>query len=89
MKALLVVAWLSFFAFLFYCSFSMFRYKSKVNPLEQERLSKGLFPWWYYLFGTLGIILALNGLDDWVSLAGIVVMLIVAGCGWRWKVKKG
>jgi hypothetical protein len=88
MKAVLVVSWLSLCVFLFYCSFSMFRYKKKLRPLEQERLAKGPFPWWYYLFVTLAVILMLSRLDDWVSLGGNVMLLIVVGFGWRWKVNQ-
>lgn len=87
----LVVAFFSLTVILAVAAISMFRYKKTLNPLEQERLSKGPFPWWYYVFTNLGILIAFLGIrydDSIFLLAGYVLTFIVVGIAWRKKINQ-
>jgi uncharacterized membrane protein YdcZ (DUF606 family) len=67
---------------------SMHRYKKSAPSHVTEKLSKGPLPWWYYIGGFSAATLMLGPFNVIVNLIGAVLLIIMVGFGWKWKLNQ-
>jgi len=88
MKLLLVISYFTLGIFCFIAAISMYRYKKRLPTLEKEKLSKGLFPWWYYVGVIILAVLMLGPFDEILRLIGFILFFVVVCLGWKWKLNR-
>jgi hypothetical protein len=88
MKTLLVISYFGLAIVCFIAAISMYRYKKGLTTLEENRLSKGVYAWWYYVGVTIPAALMLGPFGNEINLLGIILFLIILGLGWKWKLNQ-
>jgi hypothetical protein len=87
-KMILVITYSTLTIFCLVIAISIYRYKKGLTIADQEKLSQGIYPWWYYVGGIIPFALILGPFGDEIKLIGSILFIGLLGLGWRWKLRR-
>lgn len=80
---LLIVGLLAMVVFSIIASISMYRYKNKMTPLEQERLDQRPMSWWYILAIAVATTLMVGKFNELATFIGYFILIVTVGLKWK------